>query len=237
MVLGLIERGGKVRTFVVPDRGKETLTGIMRENVETNSRIISDALPSYRNLNADYAHVSVKHTYGNYVTYGDEHTNNIEGYWSILKRGIIGTFHSVSPQHLQRYCNEFAHRYNTKGLEPILEQGNDKSKEVIIHIDHADKLLKIGATDPEVIIEAGKTNAIIISQDDDFKRIKSNLALIKQLKVGYVLYRPPKRGSRYWEIVEAFIGGWKTLKDKLTNDTPPFVYQIEKDGKIQKVPL
>jgi transposase-like protein len=118
MVLGLIQRDGKVRTFVVPDRKGETLQGIMRANVETNSRIISDSLRSYVELRDDYKHVSVKHTYGNYTTYGDEHTNNIEGYWSILKRGIIGTFHFVSPQHLQRYCNEFAHRYNTRTHQP-----------------------------------------------------------------------------------------------------------------------
>jgi len=119
MVLGLIQRDGKVRTFVVPDRKAETLQTIMRANVETNSRIITDALPSYVELRDEYNHESVKHTLGNYVTYGDKHTNNIEGYWSILKRGIIGTFHSVSPQHLQRYCDEFAQRYNTRSLAPV----------------------------------------------------------------------------------------------------------------------
>ncbi|MES2701356.1 MAG: IS1595 family transposase [Bacteroidota bacterium] len=114
MVLGVLARDGKVRTFVVPDRTKETLNSIMRANVETNSRIISDAYRAYTELKSDYKHVSIKHTAGDYRTYGDEHTNNIEGYWSILKRGILGTFHFVSPQHLQRYCNEFAHRYNTR---------------------------------------------------------------------------------------------------------------------------
>ncbi len=119
MVLGLLERNGKVRTFVVADRKSDTLQGIMRDNVETNSRLITDALKSYTELRSDYNHESIKHINGDYRTYGDKHTNNIEGYWSILKRGIIGTFHSVSPQHLQRYCDEFAHRYNTKGLAPI----------------------------------------------------------------------------------------------------------------------
>jgi len=114
MVLGVLQREGKVRTFVVSDRKANTLQPIMRENVETNSRIISDALPSYVELRDQYQHDSCKHTYGDYRTYGDVHTNNIEGYWSILKRGIVGTFHFVSPQHLQRYCDEFAHRYNTR---------------------------------------------------------------------------------------------------------------------------
>lgn len=114
MVLGLLQRDGKVRTFVVADRKAPTLQGIMRANVETNSRLITDSLNSYVTLKDEYNHESVKHVLGDYRTYGDKHTNNIEGYWSILKRGIIGTFHSVSPQHLQAYCDEFALRYNTR---------------------------------------------------------------------------------------------------------------------------
>ena len=114
MVLGLLQRDGKVRTFVVPNTRATTLQPIMRENVETNSRLITDAHKSYIELKDQYQHESIKHTVGNYITVGDKHTNNIEGYWSILKRGIIGTFHSVSPQHLQGYCDEFAYRYNNR---------------------------------------------------------------------------------------------------------------------------
>ncbi len=114
VVLGLLQRDGKVRTFVVPNTQGGTLNPIMRVNVETNSRIISDGWTAYQELKDQYTHVSVKGTIGSYITYGDQHTNNIEGYWSIFKRGIIGTFHFVSPQHLQRYCNEFDHRYNTR---------------------------------------------------------------------------------------------------------------------------
>ena len=114
MVLGLIQRDGIVRTFVVPDRGYDTLQGVMRANVETDSRIITDALPSYVDLRNGFKHVSIKHTKGNYVTYGDEHTNNIEGYWSILKRGFHGVYHQVSPKHLQRYLDEYAYRYNSR---------------------------------------------------------------------------------------------------------------------------
>ncbi len=114
VVLGLLQRDGKVRTFVVPNTQGVTLNPIMRVNVETNSRIITDGWTAYQELKDQYSHVSVKGTVGSYITYGDQHTNNIEGYWSILKRGIVGTFHFVSPQHLQRYCDEFAHRYNTR---------------------------------------------------------------------------------------------------------------------------
>lgn len=128
MVLGLIQREGKVRTFVVPNREGNTLQPIMRANVATDARIITDAFVSYVELRKDYKHESVKHTRGDYVTHGDKHTNNIEGYWSILKRGIIGTFHVVSPQHLQRYCDEFAHRYNNR-LQPLNERFAESIKQ------------------------------------------------------------------------------------------------------------
>ena len=118
MVLGILQRDGKVRSIVVPNTRGNSLQPLMRANVEPNARIITDALRSYIDLKKDYQHVSIKHTPGNFITKGDEHTNNIEGYWSILKRGIIGTFHSVSPQHLQRYCNEFDYRYNTRSITP-----------------------------------------------------------------------------------------------------------------------
>ena len=113
-VLGLVQRDGKVRTFVMPDTKAETILPIMVANVAENSRIITDGFNTYRPLNGEYEHIRIKHIYGNYKTVGDKHTNNIEGYWGILKRGIIGTFHFVSPRHLQRYCDEFAHRYNTR---------------------------------------------------------------------------------------------------------------------------
>jgi transposase-like protein len=127
MVLGIVERGesgARVRTFVVPDRKSETLQTLMRDNVETNSRLITDSLQSYVNLKKEYSHIAIKHTYGDYRTYGDEHTNNIEGYWSILKRGIYGIYHFVSTKHLQRYCDEFAYRYNTRN-EGNIDRFND----------------------------------------------------------------------------------------------------------------
>lgn len=116
----------------------------------------------------------------------------------------------------------------------ILEQGNSRNIIPII-IEHADKILGPGAEDLDVIKEAGKKSAIIISQDDDFKRIKANRSLIIQLKIGYVLYRPPRHGSRYWEIVESFVAGWQELREKLSKESFPFIYEIDKFGKSKKV--
>jgi predicted nuclease of predicted toxin-antitoxin system len=121
----------------------------------------------------------------------------------------------------------------------ILESGNDAEREVIANCKHADNVedLGIGATDPQVIQYAGKNSAIIISQDDDFKRIEGNRLLIKELKVGYVLYKPPKRGCRYWDIVESFVSGWKTLKESLKDKEPPFMFIIDKKGSLQEIKM
>lgn len=128
VVLGLLQRDGKVRSIVVPNTQGNTLNPVMRSNVETDSRIITDGWKAYNELKDQYTHISVKGTIGSYITYGDQHTNNIEGYWSILKRGIVGTFHFVSPQHLQRYCAEFDHRYNTR-KQPIDERFAESVKQ------------------------------------------------------------------------------------------------------------
>lgn len=111
-VFGMVERGGKIRTFVVPTVRAETLEPIIFANVDSKSRVITDNNHSYWGINNEYNHETIKHIHQNYVTVGDKHTNNIEGYWSQLKRSVAGTFHNVSPKHLQLYCNEFSYRYN-----------------------------------------------------------------------------------------------------------------------------
>jgi len=118
-VLGILQRGGRVKTFVVADTNSETIQPIMLANATKGCVLITDAYRSYNGLGKDFKHITVKHTEGNYKTVGVNHTNNIEGFWSILKRGIIGTFHQVSPQHLQRYCDEFSYRYNNKNVSNI----------------------------------------------------------------------------------------------------------------------
>ncbi len=113
-VVGVLEREGNVSTYVVDETTGEVLQGIMRAKVSTSATLITDAYKSYHGLGKDYKHVTVKHSEGNYVTEGVFHTNNIEGFWSLLKRGIIGIYHNVSPKHLHRYCDEFGFRYNSR---------------------------------------------------------------------------------------------------------------------------
>jgi hypothetical protein len=80
---------------------------------ESKTVIVTDTFKGYNGLSTTYDHLTVKHTENNYVTVGEDHTNSIEGFWSLLKRGIIGIYHNVSPKHLHRYCHEFGYRYNT----------------------------------------------------------------------------------------------------------------------------
>lgn len=116
-VVGLLERNGEVKTFVIKNTESESLHPIVLGNISKDATVITDAYRSYYGLEKSFNHIRVKHTEGNYITIGDYHTNNIEGFWSLLKRGIVGIYHYVSPKHLHRYCNEFGYRYNTRKIE------------------------------------------------------------------------------------------------------------------------
>jgi transposase-like protein len=111
-VLGILERGGKVRTTVVEDRKKKTLQAEVIAHVEAGAALYSDELLSYNGLEARYAHKVIDHAVS-YVN-GKVHTNGMENYWSLLKRGINGTYVSVEPFHLFRYLDEQAFRFNTR---------------------------------------------------------------------------------------------------------------------------
>jgi len=111
IVMGMLQRGGKVRASVVPDRGKETMQSMVRGNVEPGTQIYSDE--HGRNWKMDeYLHDAVNHLEC-YVN-GNVHTNGLENFWSLLKRTIGGTYVSIEPFHLFRYIDEQAFRYNNR---------------------------------------------------------------------------------------------------------------------------
>jgi len=109
-VMGILERGGKVRTAVVPNRKKKALQSEVRKHVEAGSALYTDALLSYEGLASEYAHQVIDHAV-KYVE-GNIHTNGLENFWSLLKRGLSGTYVSVEPFHLFRYLDEQTFRYN-----------------------------------------------------------------------------------------------------------------------------
>lgn len=112
-VLGILERGGRIVVQPVPNTSKESIQPIMLASVKEGSTIHTDEWRGYNGLNKKYNHNVVKHGAGEYVV-GLSHTNNVECFWSHLKRGLDGTYHQVSEKHLATYCNEFAFRYNTR---------------------------------------------------------------------------------------------------------------------------
>jgi transposase-like protein len=115
-VMGIMERGGKVRTSVVPNRKKPSLQTEVRKQVKAGSVLYTDSLKSYEGL-SEFEHHVVDHAV-EYVI-GKVHTNGTENFWSLLKRGLSGTYVSVEPFHLFRYLDEQTFRHNNR------EQMND----------------------------------------------------------------------------------------------------------------
>ena len=111
-VIGILERGGKVRAAVVPSRKRKVLQEEVRKHVTVGAALYTDALMSYDGLAGDYAHQVVDHA-TQYVN-GRVHTNGLENFWSLLKRGISGTYVSVEPFHLFRYLDEQMFRFNNR---------------------------------------------------------------------------------------------------------------------------
>ena len=114
-VFGIVEREGKVVARVTSDVKARTLMPIIRDQVTSLAVISTDEMRSYHGLaRAGYAHSTVNHAAKVYVS-GNVHTNTIEGFWSLIKRGIGGVYHAVSPRFLQHYLDEYTFRYNHRG--------------------------------------------------------------------------------------------------------------------------
>jgi transposase-like protein len=116
-VMGLLERNAperqsRVRCKVLPNVRRSQLDSAVRENVEKGSEVITDAFPSYARLNDEFVHQVIDHAES--YAKGHVHTNGLENFWSLLKRGIKGTYVSVEPFHLFRYLDEQAFRFNER---------------------------------------------------------------------------------------------------------------------------
>jgi len=112
IVMGMMERGGKVRAIHVEKRTKKELQAQVKEHVQAGTAIFTDELLSYDGLESEYEHAVINHA----VEYVNEnvHTNGMENFWSLLKRGLHGTYISVEPFHLFRYIDEQAFRFNNR---------------------------------------------------------------------------------------------------------------------------
>lgn len=115
MIVGLLERGGELKMKVAGnDYDKTKIYSIVYDNVDKSASLMTDGEGAYVSIGKQYAsHESVNHKIKEYVR-GKVHTNSIEGAFGLFRRTIIGTYHKVSPKHLDRYCDEFEYRYNTR---------------------------------------------------------------------------------------------------------------------------
>lgn len=121
-MLSLVERGGNVRSVHVTDVTAKTLLPIVNENIAKEARVMTDdAAAYYKKLDGFASHETVNHSADEYVR-GDVHTNTVEGYFSIFKRGMKGVYQHCSEKHLHRYLAEFDFRYNhrsSQGIEDV----------------------------------------------------------------------------------------------------------------------
>lgn len=113
IVFGVMERGGELRTKVIPNRSGETLTQAVDEQVAPGAEVHTDEWKGYRNLHTRFTHKNVNHKKGEYAKDGVT-TNSVEGVWSLLKRQILGIHHFVTAKHLSRYVAEVTWRYNRR---------------------------------------------------------------------------------------------------------------------------
>ena len=116
-VVAMVQRGGDVRAKVLPKVNSKNLREVIYENVSKKARIMTDESYLYTSIGGAFegGHDTVNHNAKQYAN-GDITTNTVEGFFSILKRGMIGTFHNVSKEHLHRYVGEFEYKYNTRKM-------------------------------------------------------------------------------------------------------------------------
>lgn len=126
-VLGMIERGGKLKLIPIADAKLESIKKPLLENVNRNATLQTDTTFAHGTMGRVYfpGHRMINHivSYGE----GENHTNGVENAFSLLKRGIYGTYHQVSIKHLGRYCNEFSYRFNRRGEQLQMFRGTVKA--------------------------------------------------------------------------------------------------------------
>jgi transposase-like protein len=116
-IVSLVERDGMVRSFHIPDVTAKTLRPVLKAQIDGKSYLMTDESGTYKTIGREFAgHGAVNHSIEEYVRGGFWHTNTVENYFSLLKRGIFGVYHHVSQEHLKRYVGEFDFRYNSRDV-------------------------------------------------------------------------------------------------------------------------
>lgn len=113
IVLGAVQREGRIAASVVGNLSADTVRPFIEKHIQPGTALMTDEFKTYRKTRRGYTHRTVNHSSGTYVR-GKVHTNTIEGFWSQLKRSLNGTYHAVSPKYLQHYVDKFAYRYSKR---------------------------------------------------------------------------------------------------------------------------
>ena len=113
IILGMVERGGKIRAVKVDNTKRDTLTREILENIAAGSELMTDENKAYYYMYTRYKHQAINHSHLKFSR-GKVHTNTIDGFWSLLKRGIKGQFHHISSKYMTKYVNEFCWRHNNR---------------------------------------------------------------------------------------------------------------------------
>lgn len=115
-VIGMMEKGGNVKTIVLTDVTGDSIKQAVYSTVRSTSTLVTDEYHAYHSMGKYYNHEVVDHSVKQYVNERGYSTNNIESFWSHLKRMIIGVYHKISEKHLQKYCDELTFRFNTRHM-------------------------------------------------------------------------------------------------------------------------
>lgn len=117
-IVGLIQRGGEARAHVVENVTMRTIEKSIVDHVQIGTQLYTDDFSSYNKIGSLYPHKAVRHGRGEYVRDGKVHSNSMESFWALFKRGYYGTYHQMSDKHLQRYVDEFIYRFNARTIKP-----------------------------------------------------------------------------------------------------------------------
>ena len=142
-VIGVKDRdSGEVRAEVIENTDGPTLKGFVREHVEPGATVYTDEAKAYKGM-PEFDHEAVNHSVGEYVD-GMAHTNGIESFWSMLKRAHKGTFHKISPKHLDRYVHEFAGKHNIRDSGTLVQMRDTVARLVGRRLLHRDLIADNG---------------------------------------------------------------------------------------------
>ena len=133
-VVGMAERGANIKVLSFDDRKGEPIKEAIHKHVEYGSRLLTDEAFMYRSGLDQYQHAAVYHSKMEWVR-NDVHTNTVENFWSVIKRGVYGIYHQISYKHLQRYCDEFAYRYNNRKMKDA-DRFNQSFSGIIGRLDY-----------------------------------------------------------------------------------------------------